>query len=103
MKQVYRKKPEYLDVVYVKDDTQSIKEVYELAGVTGADITFNDNGERVINIMKSSPEENISIPVGHVLFKEKKTGKLVCMPQDKLLQFYDIYDSGELKKEEKGE
>lgn len=100
MKQVYKKKPEYLDVVFVADDTQSIKEVYELAGVKGADITFNDNGERVINIMKPSPEENISIPVGHVVFKDKKSGKIICMPQEKLLQFYDVYND-EVVEEEK--
>lgn len=92
MKQVYKKKPEYLDVVFVADDSQSIKEVYELAGVTGADITFNENGERVINITKVSPEENISIPVNYVVFKDKKSGKLVATPQEKLLQFYDLYN-----------
>ena len=40
MKQVYKKKPEYLDVVFVADDTTSIKEVYELAGVDNASIKF---------------------------------------------------------------
>lgn len=101
MKQVYKKKPEYLDVVFVADDTQSIKEVYELAGVTGADITFNENGERVINIMRPSPEENISIPVGYVAFKDKKSGKLIAMPQEKLLQFYDVYNDEVIEPETK--
>ena len=50
MKQVYKKKPEYLDVVFVADDSQSIKEVYELAGVDNASIKFNENGERVISL-----------------------------------------------------
>ena len=87
MKQVYKKKPEYLDVVFVADDTQSIKEVYEVAGVNNASINFDENGERVINL-----DDTTHIKVGMVVFKDKKTGKLACMPQEKLLQFYDLYD-----------
>ena len=87
MKQVYKKKPEYLDVVFVADDSQSIKEIYELAGVDNASIKFNENGERVISL-----DENTNIPVGVVVFKDKKTGKLVVMSQEKLLQFYDLYN-----------
>ena len=87
MKQVYRKKPEYLDVVFVADDTQSIKDVYEMAGVENANIHFDANGERVITL-----DENTNITVGQVVFKDKKSGKLVAMAQEKLLQFYDIYD-----------
>ena len=69
------------------DDTQSIKDVYEVAGVSNASINFDENGERVINL-----DENTHIKVGMVVFKDKKTGKLACMPQEKLLQFYDLYD-----------
>ena len=87
MKQIYKKKPEYLDVVFVDDDTSSIKEVFELAGVSNASINFDENGERVINL-----NENTHIKVGMVVFKDKKTGKLACMPQEKLLQFYDLYN-----------
>ena len=87
MKQVYKKKPEYLDVVFVADDTQSIKEVYEVAGVINASINFDENGERVISL-----DENTNIPVGVVVFKDKKSGKLVVMTQEKLLQFYDLYN-----------
>lgn len=87
MKQVYKKKPEYLDVVFVADDSQSIKEVYELAGVDNASIKFNENGERVISL-----DENTNIPVGVIVFKDKKSGKLVVMTQEKLLQFYDLYN-----------
>ena len=87
MKQVYKKKPEYLDVVFVADDSQSIKEIYELAGVDNASIKFNENGERVIFL-----DENTNIPVGVVVFKDKKSGKLVVMSQEKLLQFYDLYN-----------
>ena len=87
MKQVYKKKPEYLDVVFVADDSQSIKEIYELAGVDNASIKFNENGERVIFL-----DENTNIPVGVVVFKDKKSGKLVVMTQEKLLQFYDLYN-----------
>jgi len=87
MKQIYKKKPEYLDVVFVADDTQSIKDVYEMAGVDNANIHFDSNGERVITL-----DENTNITVGMVVFKDKKTGKLVVMPQEKLLQFYDVYD-----------
>lgn len=86
MKQVYRKKPEYLDVVFVADDTQSIKDVYEMAGVENANIHF-EHGERVITL-----DDNTNIPVGQVVFKDKKSGKLVVMAQEKLLQFYDIYN-----------
>lgn len=87
MKQVYRKKPEYLDVVFVADDTLSIKEVYELAGVSNASINFDENGERVITL-----EDGTKISINDIVFKEKKSGKLVVMPQEKLLQFYDLYN-----------
>lgn len=87
MKQVYKKKPEYLDVVFVADDTQSIKDVYEVAGVEKAAITFDDKGERIISL-----DENTNITVGMVVFKDKKSGKLACMSQEKLLQFYDLYN-----------
>lgn len=87
MKQIYKKKPEYLDVVFVDDDTSSIKEVFELAGISNASINFDENGERVINL-----DENTHIKVGMVVFKDKKTGKLACMSQEKLLQFYDLYN-----------
>lgn len=87
MKQVYRKKPEYLDVVFVADDTSSIKEVYELAGVSNASINFDENGERVITL-----EDGTKIGINDIVFKEKKSGKLVVMPQEKLLQFYDLYN-----------
>ena len=88
MKQVYRKKPEYLDVVFVADDTSSIKEVYELAGVSNASINFDENGERVITL-----EDGTKIGINDIVFKEKKSGKLVVMPQEKLLQFYDLYNA----------
>ena len=87
MKQVYKKKPEYLDVVFVTDDSQSIKDVYEVAGITGASISFDENGERVITL-----EDNTKIGINDVVFKDKKSGKLVVMPQEKLLQFYDLYN-----------
>ena len=87
MKQVYKKKPEYLDVVFVADDTSSIKEVYELAGVSNASINFDENGERVITL-----EDGTKISINDIVFKEKKSGKLVVMPQEKLLQFYDLYN-----------
>ena len=92
MKQVYKKKPEYLDVVFVADDSQSIKEVYELAGVDNASIKFDENGERVISL---DPDTNI--PVNYVVFKDKKSGKLIHMPQEKLLQFYDLYDGEKIE------
>lgn len=96
MKQVYKKKPEYLDVVFVADDTQSIKDVYEMAGVESANIHFDANGERVITL-----DENTNINVGMVVFKDKKSGKLVVMPQEKLLQFYDVYNDEVLEPETK--
>lgn len=86
MKQTYKKKPEYLECVDVLDDTQSIKDVYEMAGVDIANISFNENGERVITI------DELQILPGTVVFKEKKSGKLVAMPKEKLLQFYDEYN-----------
>ena len=87
MKQVYKKKPEYLEVVFVADDSQSIQEIYELAGVTSASITFDEKGGRIINL-----EDGTKIGLGMIVFKEKKTGKLVAMPREKLLQFYDEYN-----------
>lgn len=87
MKKVYKKKPEYLDVIEVQDDTQSIKEIYEMAGVKNAGISFDENGERVITL-----EDGTRILNGMVVFKEKKSGKLVATPKEKLLQFYDPYE-----------
>ena len=87
MKQVYRKKPEYLEVVFVADDSQSIKDVYELVGIPGASISFDDAGERVITL-----EDGTKRGINDIVFKEKKSGKLVVMPQEKLLQFYDLYN-----------
>ena len=93
MKQTYKKKPEYLDVVFVADDTQSIKDVFEIAGVTSAPITFDENGGRIINL-----DGDQKVAVNNVVFKDKKSGKLVVMPQEKLLQFYDIYEDEVLDK-----
>lgn len=90
MKQRYKKKPEYLDVVYVADDTQSIKDVFELAEVTSAPINFNSDGVRVITL-----EGGQEVPVGNVIFKDKKTGKLVTLAQEKLLQAFDLIENGE--------
>jgi len=87
MKQVYKKKPEYLEVVFVADDTQSIKDVFEIAGVTSAPVTFDENGGRLITL-----DGDHLVAVNNVVFKDKKSGKLVVMPQEKLLQFYDLYN-----------
>ena len=92
MKQVYKKKPEYLDVVFVADDSQSIKDVYEVAGITNASISFDDSGERVIIL-----EDGTKIGINDIVFKDKKSGKLVVMPQEKLLQFYDLYDGEKIE------
>ena len=93
MKQVYKKKPEYLDVVFVADDSQSIKDVFEIAGISSAPITFDENGGRIINL-----DGDQKVAVNNVVFKDKKSGKLVVMPQEKLLQFYDIYEDEVLDK-----
>ena len=90
MKQVYKKKPEYLEVVYVADDTQSIKEVFEVAGVTSAPINFDESGVRVITL-----EGDVKVPVGNIIFKDKKSGKVITLPQEKLLQVYDLYEGGD--------
>lgn len=95
MKQVYKKKPEYLDVVFVADDSQSIKDVFEIAGVSSAPITFDENGSRVINL-----DGDQKIAINNVVFKDKKSGKLVIMPQEKLLQFYDLYNDEVVAPEE---
>ena len=87
MKQVYKKKPEYLDVIEVQDDTQSIKEVFELAGVPSAGISFDEKGNRFITL-----EDGTRIGVGYIVFKEKKSGKLVATPKEKILQFYEPYE-----------
>ena len=92
MKQVYKKKPEYLEVVLVADDSQSIKEVFDLAEVSSAPISFNEKGERVISL-----DGDMNITVGMVVFKDKKSGKLIHMPQEKLLQFYDLYDENDIE------
>lgn len=92
MKRSYKKKPEYLEVVFVNDDTQSIKDVFEMVEVKTATIGFNDNGERFIAL-----EDGTTINIGMVVFKDKKSGKVIAMPEEKLLQFYDLYSiEGEL-------
>ncbi len=93
MKQVYKKKPEYLDVVFVADDSQSIKDVFEIAGISSAPVTFDENGERIITL-----DGDQKVAINNVVFKDKKSGKLVVMPQEKLLQFYDIYEDEVLDK-----
>ena len=103
MKQVYKKKPEFLDVILVEDDTQSIREVYEIAEVISAPISFDEKGGRIITL-----DGDQKVAVGDVVFREKKSGKLVAMAQEKLLQFYDplydvVYGNGTDGKEEKGE
>lgn len=102
MKQIYKKKPEYLDVVFVADDSQSIKDVLEIAGVKSVPVYFDENGNRVICIEPEEGKGDQKVNINDVVFKEKKSGKLVVMPQEKLLQFYDIYDDEVLDKE-KGE
>jgi len=80
-------------VVFVADDSQSIKDVFEIAGISSASITFDENGNRVIDL-----ESGERIMINNVVFKDKKSGKLVVMPQEKLLQFYDIYEDEVLDK-----
>ena len=86
MKQIYKKKPEYLDAIEVLDDSQSIKEVYDLAGVKNASITFDDGGNRIITL-----EDGTQIGVGALVFKDKKSGKLAVTTKEKILQFYDLF------------
>lgn len=83
MKQIFKKKPEYLETVYIEDDTQSIKDVYELAGVERANVTFNTDGDRIIEL------DDLQIKTGMVVFKDKKSGKIIAMAKEKILQFYD--------------
>lgn len=90
MKQVYKKRPEYLDVVEVLDDTQSIKDVYEMAGVKNASITFDDGGNRIITL-----EDGTQINIGSLVFKDKKSEKLVVTTKQKLLQFYEFFSDEE--------
>lgn len=90
MKQVYKKRPEYLDVVEVLDDTQSIKDVYEMAGVKNASITFDDSGNRIITL-----EDGTQINIGSLVFKDKKSEKLVVTTKQKLIQFYEFFSDEE--------
>ncbi len=85
MKRVYKKKPEYLDVVEVYDDSISIKEIHEMYGIESSSITFDNEGNRVIVV------EDVNIPVGSVLFKDKK-GSVIVVNRDKILQLYDVYE-----------
>lgn len=85
MKRIYKKKPEYLDVVEVYDDTSSIKDIHEIYGVETSSITFDDEGNRVIVI------DGVDIPIGSVLFKDKK-GSVIVVNKEKILQIYDIYE-----------
>jgi hypothetical protein len=85
MKKVYKKKPEYLDVVEVYDDSTSIKEIHEMYGIESSSITFDNEGNRVVVV------EDVNIPVGSVLFKDKK-GSVIVVNRDKILQLYDVYE-----------
>ena len=85
MKRVYKKKPEYLDVVEVYDDSTSIKEIHEMYGIESSSITFDSEGNRVVVV------DGVNIPVGSVLFKDKK-GSVIVVSREKILQIYDVYD-----------
>jgi hypothetical protein len=85
MKRVYKKKPEYLDVIEVYDDTSSIKEIHEIYGVESSSITFDNDGNRVVVI------DDVEIPLDSVLFKDKK-GSIIVVNKEKILQIYDVYD-----------
>ena len=85
MKRVYKKKPEYLDVVEVYDDSTSIKEIHEMYGIESSSITFDSEGNRVVVV------DGVNIPVGSVLFKDKK-GSVIVVGRDKILQIYDVFD-----------
>lgn len=85
MKAVYKKKPEYLDVVEVYDDTTSIKDIHEMYGVETSSITFDGEGNRIVVV------DGVNIPIGSVLFKDKK-GSVIVVSKEKILQIYDVYD-----------
>ena len=85
MKRVYKKKPEYLDVVEVYDDSTSIKDIHEMYGIESSSITFDSEGNRVVVV------DGVNIPVGSVLFKDKK-GSVIVVSREKILQIYDVYD-----------
>lgn len=85
MKRVYKKKPEYLDVIEVCDDTSSIKEIHEIYDVETSSITFDNDGNRVVVV------DDVEIPLGSVLFKDKK-GSIIVINKEKILQIYDVYD-----------
>ena len=89
MKRVYKKKPEYLDVVEVYDDTTSIKEIHEMFGVESSSITFDSEGNRVVIV------DDANIPVGSVMFKDKK-GNIIVIEREKILKVYDVYDGERL-------
>lgn len=86
MKQMYKKKPEYLNVVEVLDDSQSIKDIYEITESFSGIVSFDEEGNRVVTL-----DDGTKIPVGVVVFKDKK-GSLVVIPKEKLLQVYDPYE-----------
>lgn len=85
MKRVYKKKPEYLDVIEVYDDTSSIKEIHEIYNVETSSITFDNDGNRVVVV------DDVEIPLDSVLFKDKK-GSIIVVNKEKILQIYDVYD-----------
>ena len=89
MKRVYKKKPEYLDVVEVNDDSTSIKEIHEMYGIESSSITFDSEGNRVVVV------DSVNIPVGSVLFKDKK-GSVIVVAKEKILQLYDVYEGEEI-------
>ena len=95
MKQTFKKKPEYLDAIVVNDDSESIKEVYALACVKTGNISFTEDGDRVITV--NCDGNDVEINTGMIVFREKKSNKLIAMPKDKLLQFYDVYEENDKK------
>lgn len=89
MKRVYKKKPEYLDVVEVYDDSASIKDIHEMYEVESSSITFDSEGNRIVVV------DGVNIPVGSVLFKDKK-GSVIVVAKEKILQLYDVYEGEEI-------
>lgn len=86
MRQTYKKKPEYLDVVKVNEDKDSIQELVEFLGVSIEDVSvkYDLNWNRIIII------GDLTISTGQIVFKDKND-KSVVIDEDKLLKFYDLY------------
>lgn len=87
MRQVFKKKPEYLNAVVIRDDKETLQDVVDFLELNpdSIEVKYDNEWNRIIKVA------NLELKLSQVLFKDKK-GANVVMDMDKLLKFYDTCD-----------